>query len=90
MLVTYRYSPLHYFSIEFHCYSCFSGRCPIFFTFIFILHLKRCSKVLQSCYYCLDLDSLYCYILLHCYIVTKYVLPEICSLFMPNMIAIDQ
>ena len=33
------YSLFHWFSIRFHCFSCFSGRCPIFLSPFHSLHL---------------------------------------------------
>ena len=39
MLVTYCYSLFHWFSIHFHCFSCFSGRYPIFLSLFHSLHL---------------------------------------------------
>ena len=41
MLVTYHYTLLHLFSIEFHCYSCFSGLYSVFkFTPFDTEHIK--------------------------------------------------
>ena len=61
MLVTYCYSLFHLFSIRFHCFSCFSGRCPIFLSPFRSLHLFQ--QFQADCVYKKSLEDA-CYLLL--------------------------
>ena len=61
MLVTSCYSLFHKFSIHFHCFSCFSGRCPIFLS---TFHLQHLFQLFQAdCVYKKSLEDA-CYFLL--------------------------
>ena len=61
MLVTSCYSLFHEFSIHFHCFSCFSGRCPIFLSPFHSLHLFQLFQA--DCVYKKSLEDA-CYFLL--------------------------
>ena len=52
---------VHYFSIHFHCFSCFSGRCPIFLSLFHSLHLFQLFQAV--CVYKKSLEDA-CYLLL--------------------------
>ena len=61
MLVTSCYSLFHKFSIRFHCFSCFSGRCPILLSPFHSLHLFQ--QFQADCVYKKSLEDA-CYLLL--------------------------
>ena len=61
MLVTSCYSLFHYFFIYFHCFSWFSGRCPIFLSLFHLLHLFQ--QLQADCVYKKSLKDA-CYFLL--------------------------
>ena len=61
MLVTSCYSLFHLFSNHFHCFSCFSGRCPIFLSPFHPLHLFQ--QLQADCVYEKSLEDA-CYFLL--------------------------
>ena len=72
MLVTYCYSPFHYFSIHFHCFSCFKGRCPVFLSPFHSLHLFQ--QFQADCVYKKSLEDA-CYLLLQSVTLVFYSFP---------------